>query len=198
MLITSPTYRNKWKSFRLCSYENSNIHMFMYYIFMYIFQRHYVRVSTMEKWCVRVYARVCVWLVKAAWKAGDAWILPTTFIILAEQREPLIKIAYALSDGGVKGFVYRRPPPKSFAMSEQDVDDRSAFLTGERHPPIPHLSQSHIEISQFLSGIIRRDGRLVRSRKIMEHMTICQRQVRQHMHRFFSLGLPASYQAPTI
>lgn len=51
-------------------------------------------------------------------------------ISLAEQREPLIKVAYASNDGEVKGFVYRRPPPNSFAMSEQDVDD-VAFLTGK-------------------------------------------------------------------
>ena len=50
--------------------------------------------------------------------------------ILAEQREPLIKISYASTDGEVKGFVYRKPPPNRFAMSEQDVDD-VAFLTGK-------------------------------------------------------------------
>ena len=50
--------------------------------------------------------------------------------ILAEQREPLIKVAYASKDGQVKELVHRRPPPNRFAMSEQDVDD-VAFLTGE-------------------------------------------------------------------
>lgn len=49
--------------------------------------------------------------------------------ILAEQREPLIKVAYASKDGQVKELVHRRPPNR-FAMSEQDVDD-VAFLTGE-------------------------------------------------------------------
>ncbi|KAG5335962.1 AMPE aminopeptidase, partial [Acromyrmex heyeri] len=50
--------------------------------------------------------------------------------ILAEQREPLIKVAYASKDGQVKELVHRRPPPNRFAMSEQDVDD-VAFLTGD-------------------------------------------------------------------
>lgn len=50
--------------------------------------------------------------------------------ILAEQREPLIKVAYASKDGQVKELVHRRPLPNRFAMSEQDVDD-VAFLTGE-------------------------------------------------------------------
>jgi len=50
--------------------------------------------------------------------------------ILAEQKEPLIKVAYASKDGQVKELVHRRPPPNRFAMSEQDVDD-VAFLTGE-------------------------------------------------------------------
>jgi len=59
--------------------------------------------------------------------------------ILAEQREPLIKVAYASKDGQVKEHVHRRPPPNRFAMSEQDVDD-VAFLTGK------------ISLSRWLAG----------------------------------------------
>lgn len=58
--------------------------------------------------------------------------------ILAEQREPLIKVAYASKDGQVKELVHRRPPPNRFAMSEQDVDD-VAFLTGEISLLCPNL-----------------------------------------------------------
>lgn len=58
--------------------------------------------------------------------------------ILAEQREPLIKVSYASKDGQVKELVHRRPPPNRFAMSEQDVDD-VAFLTGEISYPSGRL-----------------------------------------------------------
>lgn len=67
-------------------------------------------------------------------RGGKRWgkqgATSTTARILAEQREPLIKILYATNDGQVKEIVRRRPPPNRFTMSEQDVDD-VAFLTGE-------------------------------------------------------------------